>query len=411
MGANPNDISASKPTYLSRRMQVVRGKTTLYKDICSFEEKATLVKGTAVSRPYRSKLVVKTLGADGSYSRQAVTDTVETLTIDTQKETSLYVTDVDALQSNYATKNLYAADAMTAQDEYLDGQVLAESANAGSVVGAYEIAGTGSLADGLGFTLTTDNIMKMFSKVASKQKKKHVPMKDRWAILSSEAYEVLWQFIAGRESMLGDKVGQNPNEIGVYHNNRLFVTEGCYWTANLVVNSTASDGDTVTINGVTFTFETSTLDAIGKVKAETSAAVCIDNLVAAINNSEALAASTLGTAYYELTAANRLLLDGLVAVDHTTYMTLKGYGVGYVTVAEGLTDVASVWTAAEQVQHILFGQGKPIDLVVQKYPNTKMVPRSGYVGEDLVVWQLFGKKTFKEGADTMVDVLVRTDAY
>jgi hypothetical protein len=411
MGVNPNTLSPSKPTYLSRRMQVRRGLTTIYKDICSFEEKVTLVKGTAVSRNYRSKLVVKTLAADGAYSRQAIVDTAETMTVGDPKEISLYVTDVDALQSNYATKNLYAEDAITTLDEYTDGQILSEAANAGSVVGAYEIAGTGSLADGLGFTLTTDNIMKMFSKVASKQKAKHVPMKDRWAVLSSEAYEVLWQFIAGRESMLGDKVGQNPNELGVYHNNRLFVTEGCYWTANLVVNSTASDGDTVVINGVTWTFETSTLDAAGKVKSETSAAVCIDNLVAAINNSESLAASTLGTAYYEVTAANRLLLDGLVAVDHTTYMTLKGYGVGYVTVSETLTDAASVWTPTQQIQHILFGQGKPIDLVLQKYPSMKMVPRTGYVGEDLVVWQLGAQKTFKEGADTMVDVLVRTDAY
>src|SRR4030042_5386024 len=107
-------------------MQVKRGKQTIYKEVTSMEENATLVKGTAVSRPYRSTLVVKTLGNDGSYKRQAITDTTETLTVNQQKVIAIYVTDIDALQSNYKTKNLYADDAQKRQDEWLDGDVLGE---------------------------------------------------------------------------------------------------------------------------------------------------------------------------------------------------------------------------------------------------------------------------------------------
>jgi hypothetical protein len=415
MGANPNTLSDSKPTYLSRRMQIKRGKMTIYKEIVNMEEQSTLVKGTAVSRPYRSALVVKTLAADGAYERQAITDTTETLTVDTQNVIAIYVTDVDALQTNYNTKNQYGDDAMKRMDEHLDGDILGEYSSASSVVGAYEVAGTGSASDGLGFTLTTSNILSVFSKVRTKLQRKHIPMNDRWAIISPEFFEVLMQFIAGRESLLGDKVGTNPKEMGTYGGFRLFVSEATGWSARLEVNSQATDADTVVINGVTFTFETSTLDAAGKVKSETSAAVCIDNLVAAINNSESLADATLGTAYYNVSAANRAKLAGIVATDGTTYMTLKGEGVGYCVVSETLTDAASVWTSTYQIQHNLFGQGKPIDLVVQKYPKIAFKDRSdasyGYIGQDMVVWDLYGLKTFTEGADALVDVQILSGGF
>jgi len=297
---------------------------------------------------------------------------------------------------------------MKALDEWTDAHALAEAANATSVVGNYEMGGGGSAADGIGIVVTPSNIASIFARVRAKMKQKKISRTGRWAVVSEEFFDQLWLYLQGKNTLMGDKIGKNPNEEGTWAGFRILVSGSNYWTANLVVGSIFSDTETITINGVTITAETSTLDAAGKVKAETSAAVCIDNLVAMINNSEGLAASTLGTAYYEFTAANRLLLDGITAVDHTTYMTLKGYGVGYLVVSETLSDGS--WTATQQVQHNLFGQGKPIDLVIQKYPSLTMVGRTGYVGKDFVAWMLSGFKTFKEGADAMVDVLMRTDS-
>lgn len=417
MADNPNDIAYSKPTYLSRRMQIMRGKTTIYKDICNFEEKAVLVKGTAVTRPYRSQLVVKTLGEDGSYTRQAITDTPETLTINQKKVIAIYVTDVDAIQSNYNTKNLYADDAMRYHDEWVDGDVLGEYANASSVVGAYEIAGTGSASDGIGFTLSVDNIDKVLSKVRIKMKNKHIPMKDRWAAVSQEFFEVLIQRLAGKDSALGDKVGTNPNEMGFYGGFRWFVTEGTGWSAVLSLNNYCTEGDTIVINGVTFTaMATPETGVPGSFDIENSAANQAITLAKAINNSEEYAAEA-GAAdlYFELTEANRKKMSGIVATASTTYVLLKGEGVGYIVVSKTTNDSATVFVTGKQIQHNLFGQGKPIDVVIQKYPNIKFVPRSdasyGYVGEDMVSWQLYGLKTFKEGADTLVDVQCRCEAY
>jgi len=401
-----NSLSASFAEYMSRRMQRKYFKNAVYPIIANTEEVATLKKGDTLHRPYRSTLVVNTVGTGGSYSRQDITDGDEYLTVATKKETTFYIEEFDEIQSNYATANLYADDAGMALKLHIDGDVLGEYDIASSTVDDGDIGGTASN----GLTLSISNILAVFSKARKALDSLNIPESDRWAIISPEFADVLYQFLAGKESVLGDSTGQNGN-IGKYAGFTLYKSNALGWSANLVVNSTATDTDTVVIAGVTFTFETSTLTAAGMVKAETSAAVCIDNLVAAINNSEALAAATLGTAYYNISAANRAKLAGITATDNTTYMSLKGEGVGYVAVSETLTDTASIWTTTDQIQHNLFGQGKPIDLVIQKYPKVQPEHRDGYIGRDIINSILYGLKTFAEGAKCLVDVQIRSDAF
>jgi len=415
MAANPNTLTADFPYYWSRRQQIKRAKETVYQDIASFEEKATLVKGVRVYRPYRSDLVVKTLGADGSYSRQALTDTEQHLDIDIEKEVSFYVRDPDQAQSNYKIANSYADDAAKRCGEYIDGEVLGEYDNASSVIANYEMGGGGSASDGIGFTLTTSNVMQVFGKANRKLDRKHVPRKNRWAVISPEFFDVLWQFIGGKESALGDKVGTNPNEIGIYGGFRLFISEQTGWSARLEMATIATDTDTITINGVVFTADgDGAAVGAGHFSIQASATLCCGQLADAINNAEGYAASEGAVdTYIEVTEANRKKLAGITAVftAGNEYLELKGEGVGYIVVSETLTPAGDIWTTTKQLQHNLFGQGKPIDLVVQKYPKLEIKDRSGYVGKDFVTWFLMGLKTFNEGKDALVDAQIRSDAF
>ncbi|MEK0338346.1 MAG: hypothetical protein QQN41_13030, partial [Nitrosopumilus sp.] len=88
---------------------------------------------------------------------------------------------------------------------------------------------------------------------------------------------------------------------------------------------------------------------------------------------------------------------------------LKVEGKGYVALTEGLT--AASWVANKTIQHNLFGQGRPIDLVIQKYPKMVTQVRSDYVGRDFISWELYGLKTFEEGKDQLVDVQSRADSF
>ena len=400
-----NSLSASFPEYWSRRMQVKRKRENVYPVIANFEEVKTLKKGDVVNRPYRSTLYVKTVGTGGSYSRQDITDTNEYLTVDVKKEITFYLEDYNAIQSNYKTANEYADDVGKDLYNWIDGDLLGEYDQATSSVGNYELTGSGSAGDGIGITLTTSNILKVFGAARKKLDNLKISKKGRWAILSPEFEDILWQFLSGKESALGDSTGKNGH-LGKYGGFDLYSSVGLGWSARLEFGTEPTADDTIVINGVTLTFK-ATASAAGQIKLTGTASTTLDNVVACINAS----GTGDGTDYYEPSTANRNLLTGITATDGTTYMTLKGEGFGYVAVSETLTASADIWTTTKQIQHVLFGQGKPIDLVVQKYPKLEIFHRDGYIGRDFVTWILYGLKTFAEGADQLVNVLIRSDAF
>lgn len=405
MGANPNTLTDDFPKYWSRRMQVTRFKVNVYHVLANTEEKANLKKGNSATRPYRSSLVINDMGADGGYTRQAIQDTGETLTIDQEKEITFYIKELDELQNNYNVRNDYADDNAKLASNYIDGVVLGEYDQAASIVGNYEMGGGGAASDGIGFALTPSNVLSVFGKAKKKLTNQHIPQTGRWAIISPEFEDVLWQFLAGKESQLGDKTGEE-GMIGSYGGFKLYVSDNVGWSGRLELGTLATNNDTVVINGVTFKFVTGTPTNAGEVKAETSGAVCIDNLVAAIN-----APGTTTANFIKLSDADQALMKGITATDHATYLTLKATGRSYVVVSETLTAAADIWTTTKQIQHCIFGWGTPVDLVIQKDVNLKVKERDGYVGNDIVTWFVFGKKTFREGTKQMVDVQIRSDAY
>ena len=394
-------------------MQITRAKTAVYRMMSSFEEAKTLTKGDIVRRPYRSSLVVNTMGSEGSYTRQDITDTDDYLEIDQEKEITFYVRDVDALQSNYKTANEYADDAGNRAGEYIDGQVLGEYANATSTVDDGDLGGT----DDNGITLTISNVLKTLIQAKKKLTALNLPLANRWAVISSEYEAVLMEYLAGKESVLGDATGKNGH-IGKYIGFDLYVSNNLCWSGSLVTADTLANGDTFTIAGVTWTLVTDASNAAaGEIDLGASNDLTVANMVAAVNNAEGTAASTQSATAedYELDAANRKLikLAGIVASNGGSWdsLAIKAYGASYVAVSEVIVTANDIWTAATQLQHQLFGQGKPIDVVIQKYPHQEFKDRTGYIGKDFVNWFVMGLKTFYEGKDHLVDVMIRSDAY
>ena len=409
MGANPNTLTSSFQKFWSRRLQITRTKINQYHIISNYEEKAQLKKGNQVTRPYKSEPVVNDMGADGSYSRQAITTTEELLNIDREKEITFYIREIDELQSNYNLRNEFADLNAKKLANQIDADVLEEALNGASKVGAYDIAGTGTLDDGIGFTLSISNIMKVFGVANKKLTALNVDLMDRWAMVSPQFYNILWEYIAGKESLLGDKSGETGS-IGTYGGFRLYVSNNLTTSYRLEMATTPTDTNTVVINGVTFTAETGDAsDAAGKFKAETSGTVSLGHLADAINNANGYAASVgaAGT-YTEVTAANRLLLKNIraefTAGNEYLVLVCKGISNGIV-VSETLAAAADVWTTTKQLQHQMFGQGKPVDLVIQKDVTMAVKSRDGYIGNDIVNWAVWGKKTFTEGTKQIVNVL------
>ena len=393
-------------------MQVTNYRKAVYRAIVSMEEQATLTKGDVVHRPYRSTLYARNYTRGTAVTIRDITDTDESLTVDVAKVVPFYVDDLDALQHNYKVANEYADDTSEVLTNIIDGDVLGEYANATSKVDNVEI-NNGTAGDG--FTLTTANILKVFAEAKKKLQKQNIRggMTELFAVFSPEFESVLMQFLANRESALGDSTGTNGH-IGKYMGFDLYVSNGLTFSAVLSMPTILVAGDTITINGVAFTAAADGGAATaGEFSIQTTADLCRAQLTDAINNTTGYAASAGAVdTYYEVTAANRDLLQGITATNDNTAntLTIKCEGLGVIAVSEGATPADCVWTAATQIQHQLFGKKGAIDLVIQKRPNVEFKEVPDKLGKNILAWTLYGLKTFTEGAKELVDIRVRADS-
>lgn len=400
-----NSLSASFAAYWSRRMQKTNYREAVYVPIVNMEEQATLKKGNVVHRPYRSTLYPRTYVRGTAVTIRDITDTDESLTVDQSKVVPFYVDDLDALQHNYQVLNEYADDAATVLTDFIDGDVLGEYVNATSKVDDFEINnGTA----GNGFTLTTANVLSVFTQAKKKLQKQNISggLRNLFAVISPEFESVLLTFLGNRESPLGDNTGTNGN-IGAYMGFELYVSNGLAFSASLVTSTIPVATDTITINGVVLTAAANgAATNAGDFSISTTAALATANIVAAINGSGTPGAST----YIEFTAANRDLLIGITATNNTTSIGIVAEGLGLITVSETLTPAADIWTGASQIQHQLFGKKGAIDLVIQKRPTVEVKEVPDKLGKNILPYTLYGLKTFTEGKKMLVDVRVRADA-
>jgi len=178
-------------------------------------------------------------------------------------------------------------------------------------------------------------------------------------------------------------------------------------TANLMMATNPTDTNYVIIDGVTFTFVDTIGTAAGNVHIGANAAATIDNLVELINAPDTTNANCVAlSAADQLKFVDESSIALVSAADNATYATL--------TSTKGRISLSEVFTAAgngieDAVLHMLAGQFGNIDTVFQSDLETTVNPNPNRtLSKDYVTDLLWGVKTFKEGADRMVDFQVKT---
>jgi len=399
-----NSLTAMSPTYWSRRMGRKLYKTNVFRSIASFEEQAVLTDGQKVDRPYRSDIVVENYTKGTALTAQDLTATSDQLTVSTVKAMLMYVDNVDKIQNKYSAVNLWADEAATRLANAIDAYFLYETLNANDTVDAGDLGGTA----GEGITVTTGNVLQVFSKINMKLDVNNVPRNERHLVMSPQFYDVLWQYIAGKESLLGDKTGANGN-IGRYAGLELYMSNNLTGSARWTPANNPSNNDTITINGITFTFVTTIGSTAGNILIGGSTAATIDNLVALINAGGVTSDS--GVSNVSLSTANQRTVQNWVAVDGTTYIEVRVKGGSYLTVSG--SDSSDTWDGKWKIQHLLAGRDKAIDAVIQKEPSVEMASTvsAGKSGMNILPLTLFGHYVFNQGKNEILDVQVRSDAY
>jgi len=125
-----NNAAAFIPEQWSRRIQYLTRNALVATQICSFEEKADLKYGDRIHRPYPNDLVVNDYTKYTDTVQQDIDGTDEYLDIDQFKEISFAIDEIDEMQSKYDLENSYVERAAYRLANDVDGNVLAEVANA-----------------------------------------------------------------------------------------------------------------------------------------------------------------------------------------------------------------------------------------------------------------------------------------
>ncbi len=408
-------------TVFSAEYQMSHFREPVYQILADTRLESSLTKGQTVARSYASDVQVNDMGADGSYSVQAITDTQETLVINKEKEASIYVKDLDLMQAHLPVKQKYGRKLSNALINQIDGDVLlAAYQGAGTTLDDGSFAGT----SGNGYTLTASNIATVFVTAMQKLRLKNVVYNKRFqggmklevpegmpiAIISPEMLSYIELYLGGKDTLLGDQVSRN-GYAGYFMGFELFVSNALPWTATLELPTIPTAADTITINGVSFQ---AAADGAATNPGDYSIQATVDlaaaELVKAINGTGTPGADT----YIDLSTANRRLMKNITASydSDTNLLTLVSSGWGTVEVAEGMTPAGNVWTAGKEQIHPLFTLSKSLSLVVQKTPSlTERPSPEARIGNDYIAWTVYGIKVFQDQAPMIVQLAVRADTF
>lgn len=381
-------------------------KSTVYKALASSEEKATLSAGQIVDRPYRSNLVVEDYSKGTAAVAQDLTATSDQLTINKQKTILMYIDDVDKIQNKWDASKAWADEAGMRLAIAIDAEFLYEVLNANNTVDDSDFGGTA----GAPFTISTSNISALIGKINRKLDIQNVDMEreNRFWVISPQIMDILWQYLAGKESLLGDKTGEYGN-IGRHGGLELFMSNNLTASAVWTPANNPSDGDTITISGVVLTFRTTQGSLAGSVNICSDTANTLTSLAASINAPGTTVAEATNAGFNALTGADLRTMQQCTASASSTALTVYHKGQSFMTVSG--SEVADTWTL--KTQHSLAGVKRAIDVVVQQEPDVQMASTvaNGKRGMNVMPLTVFGVKTFNQGKNEIVNVKVASSTF
>ena len=382
------NLDAFIPELWSRRIQYLTRNALVATQICSFEEQPDLKYGDRIHRPYPNDLVVNDYTKYTDTTQQDLVGTDEYLDIDQSKEISFAIDEVDWIQMKYDLENSYVERAAYRLANDIDGAVLAEVANANVTCDGSDIGSSGAIS------MSTSNCLNAIMTAGAKLTANGCEMDKTWAlVVSPKTASVIAQTVAQDWFSLADlalKNGYAGNFAGykVYSSNNVF-------HKRTISFSTVVATDAITVAGVTFTFVASIGSTAGNVLKGANDAAALTNLAAAINWT-----SGAGTTYVEVSAADRAKLKNVKAhLDGTTGVLTTA---GAVVVS---TDDTTI-TVGNAEEHAILCRPGAIDLVMQQNIDVRKTPLPKQKADYYIISCLYGKKTFTEWKNRMVDIKI-----
>lgn len=386
--------------------QEIFQKTLVAKEIMNTRFESKLRFGESVERVAYdiSGVIVRSVTRGAASTIDAITDSVELLEVNLEKEAAFHISDGEVTQAGPLNPGeVIGAKIGHLVAEDLDARCFAEVDNA---LYAFDNGDLTTLtSSGTAITLNSTTVPQMVSRMPAKLRYRNNQEVSTNMVLVVDSYAAsdVSQYLLGKNIDLAGAVFKN-GYTGDISNAQMYVSENLKSEAVLSLATNVTAADTITINGVSLTARAVPALA-GEFDIGASADATRVLIAAAINNTNGYAAEAgSATAYFELSAANRAIWTaaGLVAVDSPGADTMTVTGRGRLTVSETLTDGTDTW--ASNKLHCYFGKRGAIDLVIQDMKKVDMRVTADRRGTNVFSSYLAGIKTFADGAKKFLDV-------
>jgi len=397
-------LAVYKPQF-DNAYQEVFLKVLMAKNIANFRFEPVLKYGASVQRAAYSidGVVVRDTVRGSASTIDSITDTSELLTTNIEKEAAFYISDGEVKQTGPLNPGevIGGKVAMKVAISF-DALLFAEVLNAAYTFDTGDL--TTLVSNSTPISESTTTVPQMVTMMPAKLRRNNQTLTNLAFVTDSFGAGLMSQYLLGKNIDLAGSVFKN-GYTGDVSGAQVYVSENLTGTATLNMATQPTDGDTVVINGVTFTFKTVLGSTAGNVLIGASADAARANLAALIN-----APGTTTAQGVALSAANQALLKpsgiSMVATnnDTTNKMTLVAVGSGALTLSETFTDVTDAWSL--NAIHAYFGRKGAIDAVMQDLSEVDMRPTADRRGTNVFSSYLAGIKTFADGAKQFLNVIL-----
>jgi len=391
-------------TYLNKEYWSMELQNTLFVEntavfLAGTEASSVLaVDGRKFHKPIMSHASTGTYTPGSDIDDKDFVSSDEELEVDTFKYASMYLDDTEKKQSGYELSGRIATDIQRQLNNLAEQDFLNRvKDDAGHTVDAGNVGG----ASGSPLELLASNASQVFTASHTKLDVVDASKVGRVAVVGPHTVGILRETKSGRETGLGDLVLAN-GVIGPWQGWTIVQNNNLPWTATLTIAATPTDGDTVIVAGVTFTFKDTLGSTAGQVHINGSAANARTNLLLALTG------GSTGTEYIQISGENRFILNKrAIAGSSDEAMALTGNGD--IVVSETFNSGSNLFSA--QVHHSWFGLRGATDLAIQMptmLETTRVEKRFGDRIKGLEGW---GVKTFADGARALIDVQINASAW
>lgn len=382
--------------------QEVFQKVLIGKKIANLRFEKKLKFGESVERVAFdiSNVKVRSTSRGSASTIDSITDTSELLTINLEKEAVFHISDGEVTQAGPLNPGEQIGGKiahLVATD--LDSRILGEVVNADKKFDNGDL--TSLLSSGTPIALTATTVPQMVTRMPAKLLRANQVLANLIWVLDATGASDIEQYLMGKSIDLAGFVFKN-GYAGPVRNAKLYISENLTGEAVLNIATQPTDGDTITINGITFTFKTTLGTDAGDVLIGASAETANTNLAALINNPDVSTSEGIA-----LSSADQDLINKtykLTATATATSTTIVGIGSGRLIVSETLTDATDSW--GNNFIHSYYGKKGGIDVVVQNLSPVDMRETDDRRGTNVFSSYLAGIKTFSDGSKKFLDVLI-----